>query len=252
MSGVEVVGIIASAAQLAQYGLLFIGFLSATHEKIRDAPGEIEQHLSQIHQLLGIIDYIQQSTSPQNPIVLTNLDFIHRQAKQLADVLNRILRRYRKSSIKFYWQIVRGREEKQISAIFGNLEKTKSALTLYVASSQKDLLDDINTSLARLEEAISRITGTMEQFGWLANNNAGVQMSQEVMVRAPCSRLFCSRILISINQLRRNEMEAPHQTRYENNAIVRGALPHPQHPSYNNLQYPSAPQGAGRRIPPAG
>jgi len=190
MSGVEILGIIASAGQVALYGLQFIAFLSKIPEKIKDSPGEIEQHLGDIQQLLGITEDIQQTTYPQNPIVLTNLDYIHCQAKHLATVLDNILRKHSKTSIKAYWQILRGREEKQISAIFDNLEKAKSALTLYIVSSNKDSLHDTNISLARLEKAISGMPGTTRQSQGVANNSSGRQRPQGGIVRAPAVLLF--------------------------------------------------------------
>ncbi|KAF8847348.1 hypothetical protein BDZ45DRAFT_781511 [Acephala macrosclerotiorum] len=158
MSGVEILGVLASAGQVAEYGLYFIALLSTTYQKIKNAPGAIEQHTKQINQLLSITESIQQTSCQQDPIVFTHINSIHLEAKELAAILNRTSEQYSRKSVSAYWQVIKGSKEKQIVAIFEKLEKAKSGLTLCLASHNADSLRIIQNSVKRIEGAMARPT----------------------------------------------------------------------------------------------
>jgi hypothetical protein len=187
MSGVEILGIIASAGQVAQYGLIFIALVSAMYEKIKDAPGAIEQQLGKIKQLLSITEHIQQTSRHRNPTVHAHIESIHLEARKLAAILEGLSEQYNRHSIKGYFQILKGREEKRICAIFDTLEKAKSDLTLCITGCNADSLHDIRVSVKRIEEAMSR---QLERGEYQVETSEGEGSERLVYAEEPVS--YCS------------------------------------------------------------
>jgi hypothetical protein len=161
MSGVEVIGLLAGAGQLVEYGLLFVAFISATYDKIKDAPGALEEHVVQIREILSVTELVKQNSC--DPVVHTHIQSIHSEARKLVVVLDRDLEQYKKKPFKIYWLAIKGREQKKISSIFEKLEKAKLGLTLYIVSSNTDCLNSIRISLNKLEHGMSLSTPTTTQ-----------------------------------------------------------------------------------------
>lgn len=158
MSGVEILAVLASTSQVAEYGLYLIALLSTTYQKIKNAPGAVEQHTKQINQLLTITESIQQTSCQRDPIVFTYINSIHLEPKELAAILNRISEKYSRKLVSAYWEVIKGNKERQIVAIFERLEKAKSELTLYLASHNANSPCIIQNSVTRIEEAMARPT----------------------------------------------------------------------------------------------
>lgn len=160
MSGIEVIGLLASASQLALYSLKITTSISEIYRQIQEAPKKIRQHAEQLDQLLKTAKLIQFHPSLQTVAVDDQIKTTMKQAIKLASLLERVRADYSRGSVRKYWKILRGRHNKEILDSFEALEKEKSALQLCIAVVNTDLLrsiqDDINLPIAKSVFATSK------------------------------------------------------------------------------------------------
>ncbi|KAF4625423.1 hypothetical protein G7Y89_g12744 [Cudoniella acicularis] len=144
MSGLEILGGLASAAQIAVYAVKAASFLSDIHERLKKAPERIQQHASSIKRLIDIILHIQETHSLHTTIVFTQLNHTISRAFDLRDLLVKVLGEYTQPSFRRrYWKLLKGRKEKQILAALQSLEREKTGLSLCLTTVQTELLHDV-------------------------------------------------------------------------------------------------------------
>jgi hypothetical protein len=145
MSGLEVVGALASTAQIAVYVIKVAACLSEVYERLKNAPDRIRHHAHHIKCLLDIVQHIQVANSPDSPILSSQLQSTLSQACDLRDLINKALGQYTQPSLRRrYWKVLKGNKEKQILAALENLEREKSGLTLCLtAATHTELLKDV-------------------------------------------------------------------------------------------------------------
>ena len=140
MSGIEIVGLVASAAQLLSYSFKITTSLNEICQRVQDAPKRIRQHSLQINQLISTTQLVQQRKLLQTALVLTHINATLEQAESLCAILEQLTEDYSRGSIRRYWKILTATREKEILANFDRLEKEKSALILCISVIQTDLL----------------------------------------------------------------------------------------------------------------
>ncbi len=143
MSGIEVVGLLASASQLVVYSIKITTSLSEICQRIQDAPLRISQHSDQIRHLVSAAQLVQQHHLLQTAHVHAQINATLEQAKSLSEILEQLTIDYTHGSIRRYWKILKASKEKQILANFDRLEKEKSALILCISVVHTDLLGKI-------------------------------------------------------------------------------------------------------------
>lgn len=152
MSGLEVLGAIASAAQLATYVVKAAIFLSDIHERLKSAPGRIAQHAHQIARLVEVVLYIKDNELIYTKLVFAQLEHTIEEASNLRKLLIKVLGQYTSPSIrKKYWNLLKGKNEVQILCALENLEREKTGLTLCLAAAQTELLYDVKREVRREE-----------------------------------------------------------------------------------------------------
>lgn len=140
MSGIEVVGLMASASQLALYSIRIITCVSEIVQKVQDAPARIRQHSDQIRQLVSTAQLIEQHHLLQTVQVHAHIKAALEQAKTLSATLEQLTKDYSRGPIRRYWIVLKATKEKEILANFDRLETEKSALLLCISLAQVDLL----------------------------------------------------------------------------------------------------------------
>ena len=140
MSGIELVGLLASASQLVIYSIKITTSLSEIYQRIQDAPLKIKQHSDQIKQLIDTSEFVRQHPLLQTDQVHIHINATLEQAKCLSTVLEQLSKDYTRGSIRRYWKILTANKEKEILANFDRLEKEKSALVLSISVAQTDIL----------------------------------------------------------------------------------------------------------------
>ncbi len=157
MSGAEIIGLLASASQLAIYGIKITTSISEIYQQIQEAPKKIRQYAEQLDQLIETAKLIERHPGLQTVAVDAQIKNTIKQARELASLLERVKKDYSHGSVRKYWKIVRGRHKREILDNFETLEKEKSALQLCLSVVHIDILrsiqDDINFPIAKSASA---------------------------------------------------------------------------------------------------
>ena len=135
MSGLEILGAVAAASQLAEHGPKIINFISELAIKVRDAPESILKSKIQIEQLIELAGLVKNNPPLQTPLVDSILHVCIDQAKQLLETLSKICAAAGDGHIVKLWKALGGIvKESKILALFGKLEQGKSTLALCIAT----------------------------------------------------------------------------------------------------------------------
>lgn len=133
MAGVEVLGALAAASQLAEQGLKIVIFISDLYSKVRDAPESIRKQSVQVEQLINIAKLIEHNPSLQIDSVGSILRNCTGEAEKLKEMLENISTAAGDGKAKKLWKVLDGvAKEKRILALFANLEREKSSLALCI------------------------------------------------------------------------------------------------------------------------
>ena len=154
MSGAEIVGILASASQLAVYSIKITNSIYEIYRRFQDAPRRIQQHVEHVTQLADTAQLIEQHRSLQTINIDRQIRTTLKQAKTLSAILDQVTSDYSNGSVRKYWKILKGKKEKEILANLDQLEKDKSSLHLCISLVHTDLLGDIQGGVGKLVEEL--------------------------------------------------------------------------------------------------
>jgi len=156
MSGLEVLGVSASTAQIAVYVVKAAASLSELHERVEHAPDRIRHHAQHIKCLLEIVYHIEVH-SPNSTILFKRLNSTISQACDLKTLIDKVLGQYTQPSFRRrYWKLLKGNKEKEILAALQSLEREKTGLNLCLAATQSELLQDVRREVRMAD---SEMTG---------------------------------------------------------------------------------------------
>ena len=170
----EVVGAIASAAQLAVYLLQLSSSIYEQCRRLHKATETFEQYECTIEQFKSVVQLIQSNEWLQTPTVTSVLKVATEKLKKAHDLLPAFSRRteiVKEKSAKRYWLAFKWlRREKQILAIYSVLEENKSTLILCMQEVQTKLVGngvakilDNAPRVDRLHEEISSVRLIVER-----------------------------------------------------------------------------------------
>lgn len=135
MSGIEILGAVAAAIQLAETGLKIVKLISSLPSHVEGAPTWIKRRQAQIQHLVEIARIIQSSSALQTSLVQSLLESCSREAKELEAILADLVIDPAMGTFARYWKAAGSvRKEKRIAAICDRLEEEKSAITLCIVS----------------------------------------------------------------------------------------------------------------------
>ena len=133
MSGLEILGVAASAVQVAQVSLAIVTSLTSLFNQIRDAPKLVQTRLVQVQTLAEISRLIASMPQLQTAEVEAILMSCSKDAVALKDVLEGLVVEKDGSSIKKWAKSVGGVVmERKIVGLLHSLEVGKSALVLCI------------------------------------------------------------------------------------------------------------------------
>ena len=153
MSGIEAIGILASATQLATYSIKIVLHLDEVFAAFQNTSTQTRGHLKQVQELIQTTTLIEQYESLWSPAVLCQLQATLSEAKILHDLLRALTSKHSQNSFRKYWSILSGVAEKQILSGFENLERRKSTLCMCINTVHTDLLLSIRGSIDTLSRA---------------------------------------------------------------------------------------------------
>lgn len=163
MSGVEIVGLLASASQLALYSIKITNSISEIYRRFQDAPRRIQQHLEHITQIADTAQLIQQHHSLQTINIDKQVRTTLNQAKKVSAILDQITSDHAHGSVRNYWKILKGKREKEILGNLDQLEKEKSSLLLSISLVHTDLLGNIQGGVGKLAEELTSLMSERQE-----------------------------------------------------------------------------------------
>ncbi|KAF2136835.1 uncharacterized protein K452DRAFT_312854 [Aplosporella prunicola CBS 121167] len=133
MSGVEAIGVIASASQISSYILNIILQINTIRTELRDAPDRIKQQDKDLSILLSTIKTIQSVELPREEEFQDYILSVQKNVTDLRRTLEKNHDRLEKTSLVRFWTAIKAiKAEDQILKKFGSLEIAKSNLSLYL------------------------------------------------------------------------------------------------------------------------
>lgn len=152
MSGLEILGVVASALQVLAYGISIASSIAAIYERVKNAPQQYHEYAYQITLLINTARSIE-----QNP-VLQQIEDVHCyltatlvEAKALKSILDRATIGFAKNSVKTkYWSVIKGSQQRKIFQHFENLQQKKTALLLCISTAHTTQLSNVQGSVDQL------------------------------------------------------------------------------------------------------
>jgi hypothetical protein len=156
----EILGVFASAVQLAQCALQIKAAISTIHSRVRDA-SELEEYATQTKQLLDTAVLIQHDRRLHTSSVIRHLDSAITEAGKLLDILGRVLANYTSGSLgRRYFKAARGgNEERKIAHGFRRLEQEKISLIFCIGIANTEKLSLNTEKLSCIQKGVSELAG---------------------------------------------------------------------------------------------
>ncbi|KAK4696133.1 hypothetical protein P7C71_g1739, partial [Lecanoromycetidae sp. Uapishka_2] len=159
MSGLEVLGALAAASQLAEQGLKITTTIYDIYRKVRDAPESIRKQTVQVEQLIDIAKLIKGTASLQTDLVASVLRDCTTDAHKVLHSLQQIAPGSELHAPKKLWKALAGiTKEKNILEHLTKLEQGKSSLALCIATIDNSLLKSIHLEMVTVQTAVDGIS----------------------------------------------------------------------------------------------
>lgn len=133
MSGAELLGVAAAAAQFAEVAFKTAEFIKAVVDKVQDAPGRMRQEVGRIESLASLAAQIKTTKTLQTEDVGKILTRCESYIKELQTLLQKISFEHDDSWRKKTWKAVCGlQEEEDIMKLFTVLHHEHSTLDTHI------------------------------------------------------------------------------------------------------------------------
>jgi hypothetical protein len=132
MAGVEVFGLIASAAQLAEAGAKISTGIAEICRRVRNSPKELRSYADSTQQLIDTARLIQPFDHDfQFPALTRQVQTTLNEAKHLHKLISKVAKDYSQGSVaKRYWKAARGSNELEILHGLRRIEQEKNSLVI--------------------------------------------------------------------------------------------------------------------------
>ena len=148
MSGLEVIGVVASASQLVRYILEIIDYTRTIWAFIKGASCPFQQHREHLESLISVIGTIRQTPFLQTRTVQTHLKALLNRTETLCATLRRYSTDLTRSTIGKIWTALQAHKaEAQILKDLASLERHKSSLLLCITSSHGLVLHQLKAKM---------------------------------------------------------------------------------------------------------
>jgi hypothetical protein len=128
-----ILGAAAAASQLLQQGFQITKFICELYTKVQDAPESIRNQTMHIEQLIGLARVIMQNPSLQTASVASILSTCMQSADEVQGALKKVSATTKDGQLKKVQKALAAvMKEKEILALFHNLEREKTSLTLCI------------------------------------------------------------------------------------------------------------------------
>lgn len=158
MSGIETIGVLASAAQLVDILLKIAESFSELYKRIHNAPSRISYYIEEVKLFIATADFIKDhSNLLETPFVRSTLNTTLFKATSLSNVLEKVEKEYTQGSAsKRYWNRIKGNKESRIIYQFEQLQCAKTQLALCIHVDYNSKLTTVQNSVDHLALLLKR------------------------------------------------------------------------------------------------
>ncbi|KAK3292420.1 uncharacterized protein B0H64DRAFT_365317 [Chaetomium fimeti] len=159
MSGAEVIGIVAAAGQFIEVTLKVIRLVQEVRSKSRNAPAETQQWIQEIETLKDIATVVQRTAALQTPQIEDILRRCDSHSRSLYAILDAISCETDANFGKKTWAAINGvAQEGKIRALFDDLEREKSSLTVYITAAHLEAAELGGKQLENIQHSLRNIS----------------------------------------------------------------------------------------------
>ena len=170
MSGIEALGAVASAAQLAYYLFEAASMIVKQFKKLRNVSKRLQQHIDTVDNLLGVAEQVRSNQWLQTPAIALLLGVVLRHAEHAQKLLPNLERNSSKNlwlTLNYWRAYQHTRKEEEVLQIFATLEEHKSALTLCILEIQSKQMGEGFLNTTRLLGIIPQVESIQEDLSYL-------------------------------------------------------------------------------------
>ena len=173
MSGLEVIGVVASASQLVRYLLEIIDYTKRIWTLTKGVSCPFQQHRENLESLISAVETIRQTSFLQTHIIESHLKALLDRTQIVRATLRRYSSDTRNSVRKIWAALTAHKAETQVLKDLASIERDKSNLLLHITSSYANVLYEIkvkmNSDAIAKESTPKASTFGSSTFGHLAD-----------------------------------------------------------------------------------
>ena len=179
MAGIEILGALAGAVQLADICIRVAESLSTLLLRVADVPISLSTQKAHLAQLVQIMRLIQCCPSLQTPVVASILTSLISEVKALQGIVLKASAGATAGKAKTYWKsletVLKGQ---RIASVCARLEKEKNSLTLCIATIDSELLHSLNLEVVKIQ---CRVDSVFKELSVIRDTAQGVTCVLEDM-----------------------------------------------------------------------
>jgi hypothetical protein len=164
MSGLEIVGAVASAAQLADLCLKVLKSISCLYRNIQNIPTDVSNSITRINQLGEIAQLVSSTPSLHSPVITATVHEALDDVEKLLDFLDRTSHRKGDNLITQQLQnISHILHEPAVQRLLGKLESTKVTLSLCIDAVNSQTLHSIGIEVRHIRHGSDQLSKSLPE-----------------------------------------------------------------------------------------
>ena len=196
MSGIEALGAVASAAQLAFYLFETSSVISKQFKRFRNVSKRLQQHTETVNHLLQVAEQVQSNQWLQTPAIALLLGVVLKHADYAQSMLSNLgTKSSENPRLKLnYWRAYKDtKKEEEVLQVFASLEEHKSALALCILEVQSKQMGEGFLNTKRLLGIIPQVESIQGDLSYLRLNTVCMSHGEPGLACTGSSYFECSR-----------------------------------------------------------
>lgn len=178
MSGLEIVGALASASQLAGLCSRVLKSFSDLYHDIKTLPDDIQDCLAQVDQLVKVAELVSNTPALHSPVVAETIREALADTERLLNIVERVPQSRKSHFLKQQWhniqQVV---QEPRVRKLLDKLGGSKATLSLCIDALNNQALQSIGLEVKHIRDGSNQITEVWDD---VRNNLTNIEISPKI------------------------------------------------------------------------
>lgn len=164
MSGLEIVGAVASAAQLADLCLKALKSISSLYRNVKNIPTDVDNSITRINQLSEIAQLVSSTPSLHSPVITAAVHEALTDVEKLLELLEGTSHPKGSNPVKQQWHnISHILHEPVVQKLLGRLESTKVTLSLCIDAVNSQALHSIGIEVRHIRNGSDELSKSLPE-----------------------------------------------------------------------------------------